>query len=164
MGEKLEVPQQIDDERWMQLALTQATKAGVLQEVPVGAVLVIDGEVIAQSYNNPIANHDATGHAELNVIRQACAAMQNYRLPKSILYVTLEPCTMCLGAIIHSRIERVVFAATEPRAGALISAASLDFMPFNHSIEFTRNVLQEQSSILLREFFKGRRQQKRSGE
>ena len=105
--------QQIIDRKWMQLAYLQAAKAAELGEVPVGAVIVSQGQVIGQGFNCPIFTHDATAHAEIRAIRHACEAIRNYRLPSdATIYVTLEPCTMCVGALIHSRIHRVVFAAT----------------------------------------------------
>ena len=157
MGIKLEVAEREGDVAWMRLALSQAEQAAEAGEVPVGAVIVLNGVCIAQANNNPISSSDATGHAELNVIRQACQFLENYRLSGAELYVTLEPCTMCLGGIIHSRLQRVVFATAEPRAGAIISAAAFEFEPYNHSIEYTSNVLQAESSNLLKSFFKNRR-------
>ena len=119
----------MEDDVWMARALALADKAQQLGEVPVGAVLVQNGVLIAQAYNTPIGSHDATAHAEIDAIRQACKTQKNYRLPNTTLYVTLEPCTMCVGAIIHARVSRVVFGAREPKSGAVISQNNL----LNHS-------------------------------
>nr|WP_276584010.1 tRNA adenosine(34) deaminase TadA [Pseudomonas sp. RIT-PI-AD] len=139
------------------LALARAGMA--LGEVPVGAVLVQDGEVIGRGYNCPISTHDPSAHAEMVTVRAAAAATRNYRLPGSTLYVTLEPCSMCAGLIVHSRIARVVYGATEPRAGVAISRGqffSQDFL--NHQVLVEGGVLAEESGEMLREFFRTRRQ------
>lgn len=121
-----ELPQQNVDEKWMQLALEQAAFAASLGEIPVGAVLVSQGQLIGMGFNQPIAQHDPTAHAEIQALRHACLNIQNYRLPEdTTLYVTLEPCTMCVGALIHARVHRVVFGAEEPKAGSLISSRRL---------------------------------------
>lgn len=148
----------------MQLAFEQAASAASIGEIPVGAVIVSAGQVIGQGYNQPIAAHDPTAHAEIVAIRQACQNAQNYRLPDdATLYVTLEPCTMCVGALVHSRIQRVVFAATEPKAGSLISARQLlsNNGYYNHVFEFSSGCLQQQCSKQLSDFFKMRREQKK---
>ena len=156
--------QELNDEKWMQLAYEQAAFAASMGEIPVGAVIVSQGQVIGQGYNHPIAGHDPTAHAEIVAIRQACQRAKNYRLPDdATLYVTLEPCTMCVGALVHSRIKRVVFAATEPKAGSLISARQLlcNNGYYNHVFEFSSGCLQAQCSQQLSDFFKLRRAQKK---
>ena len=152
------------DEQWMQLAYAQAALAADLGEIPVGAVIVSQGQVIGQGFNCPISQQDPTAHAELVAIRQACLNVENYRLPEdATLYVTLEPCTMCVGALIHSRVHRVVFAATEPKAGSLVSARQLltNNGYYNHVFEFSAGCMQEQCSQQLSDFFKMRRAQKK---
>ncbi|CAG0911996.1 unnamed protein product, partial [Cyprideis torosa] len=114
-----------DDERWMRLALEEADTAALAGEVPVGAVVVKDGVLLAKAGNAPIAGHDPTAHAEIRAIRQAATLLANYRIPGTTLYVTLEPCAMCVGAMVHARVDRVVYAADEPRTGAAGSAFSL---------------------------------------
>lgn len=148
------------DEQWMHLALAQAKLAEAQGEVPVGAVIVHQGQVIGVGFNCPISSNDPTAHAEIQAIRDACQNLQNYRLPEgSTLYVTLEPCTQCVGALVHARVSRVVFAATEPRAGSLVSARQLMNDGFyNHFFAFEGGCLAEQSAELLRQFFKARRQ------
>lgn len=157
IGKKVVVPVQDHDYVWMKCAIQQAEQAAQVNEVPVGAVIVVGGECVAKAHNNPISTNNATGHAELNAIVQACRFVENYRLPDADLYVTLEPCTMCLGAIIHARLNRVIFATSEPRAGALISQAALCLEPYNHSIQYTTPVLQDESAALLKLFFQRRR-------
>jgi len=148
------------DNHWMTLALAQARHAAAIGEVPVGAVLVRDGECFAAGYNHPISGCDPTLHAEIHALRLGAVAADNYRLPESTLYVTLEPCTMCIGAIIHARVARVVFAAREPRAGAVVSQLQLlDKHHYNHRVEWCEGVLAAESSDLLRTFFRSRRGQ-----
>ena len=118
-----------EDLQWMERALELARCAEAEGEVPVGAVVVANGEVIGEGWNRPIALHDPTAHAEIHAIRDAAIQQKNYRIPGSTLYVTLEPCAMCAGAIVHARIERVVFAATDPRSGA----AGSQFQLLQHS-------------------------------
>lgn len=151
------------DEHWMQLAYAQAAHAASLGEIPVGAVLVSQNQVIGTGYNHPIASHDPTVHAEIQAIRMACQQLNNYRLPEdSVLYVTLEPCTMCVGALIHARVSRVVFGATEPKAGSLGSARNLFATGYyNHVFAVESGCLAEQCSSQLSDFFKMRRAQKR---
>ena len=157
MASKTEISAQPQDEHWMATALELAQTARDLREVPVGAIVVQDQSLIGSGHNCQILHHDASAHAEIRAIREACFAANNYRLANATLYVTLEPCTMCVGAIIHSRISRVVFATPEPRAGAIISAAAVDMTALNHSFQYTQGILQEQASSLLREFFRARR-------
>lgn len=147
------------DYHFMRLALRQAELAQQQDEVPVGAVLVHEQQVIAEAYNCPIHKHDPTAHAEIQAIRHACQHLQNYRLPEGCtLYVTLEPCTQCVGALIHARVGRVVFATPEPRAGALVSARKLLESGFyNHYFSYQGGCLAEQSQSLLKQFFKQRR-------
>ena len=151
------------DEDWMQLAYAQAALAAAQGEIPVGAVIVSQNQVIGAGYNAPISLHDATAHAEVVAIRAACDHVQNYRLPENAtLYVTLEPCTMCVGALIHARIKRVVFGATEPKAGSLISARKLlESGYYNHIFEYQSGCLEQQCSAQLSAFFKMRRAQKK---
>lgn len=155
--------QHFSDEDWMQLAYAQAALAAAQGEIPVGAVIVSQNQVIGAGYNAPISLHDATAHAEIVAIRAACANLQNYRLPEdATLYVTLEPCTMCVGALIHARIKRVVFGATEPKAGSLISARKLlESGYYNHIFEYQSGCLEQQCSSQLSDFFKMRRAQKK---
>ncbi|AWL29139.1 tRNA-specific adenosine deaminase [Acinetobacter defluvii] len=155
--------QKIQDEFWMQQAFEQAASAALQGEIPVGAVLVSEGEIIGQGYNTPISAHDPTAHAEIQAIRQACLNIQNYRLPEdTTLYVTLEPCTMCVGALIHARVKRVVFAAAEPKAGSLVSSRQLlENGYYNHIFEFEGGCMQQQCSQQLSDFFKMRREQKK---
>lgn len=151
-----------DDHRFMTLALTLAKKGADLGEVPVGAVVVLEGQIIAQSFNCPITTHDSTAHAEMVAIRQACQQMGNYRLTGATLYVTLEPCTMCLGAIVHARIARVVFGTTEPKAGVIISQENFSQKTyFNHYLQLEYGLMATQSKALLQGFFKKRRTQKK---
>ncbi len=155
--------QNYSDEDWMQLAYAQAALAAAQGEIPVGAVIVSQNQVIGAGYNAPISLHDATAHAEIVAIRAACDHVQNYRLPENAtLYVTLEPCTMCVGALIHARIKRVVFGATEPKAGSLISARKLlESGYYNHIFEYQPGCLEQQCSAQLSAFFKMRRAQKK---
>ena len=147
-----------DDSIFMRRALELAAYASSLNEVPVGAVLVRDKTIIGEGWNAPIANHDATHHAEIAAIRAACDADQNYRLPGTTLYVTLEPCTMCFGALIHARIKRVIFAAKEPRAGVLESQLKLPEAAFyNHQLTVEGGLHADDSATLLQQFFQARR-------
>ena len=153
-----------NDEKWMQYAFKQAEIAALNDEVPVGAVLVSHNQIIAQACNAPIATHNPTAHAEILAIQSACQTLKNYRLPENTtLYVTLEPCTMCVGALVHARINRVVFATTEPKAGALVSARQLlDNGYFNHKFIFEHGCLQQECAAQLSTFFKKRREQKKA--
>lgn len=147
------------DENWMRHALNLAHKAAELGEVPVGAVLVRDEQLISEGWNQPIVQHDPTAHAEIMAIRAAAQQLKNYRLPGTTLYITIEPCSMCAGAIIHSRISRVVFGASEPRAGAAGSAINLlQNEQFNHQTEITSGVLAAECGEVLKDFFLLRRQ------
>lgn len=142
----------------MQRALELAAQAAAVGEVPVGALLVSEGCLIAEAHNRPIAAHDPTAHAEINVLRLAGRELQNYRLPGTTLYVSLEPCSMCMGAMIHARIERLVFAAADPRTGAAGSVFSLaQDERLNHQIEVEGGLMAVESSQLLKAFFRARR-------
>lgn len=147
-----------DDEAWLRYAIRLAQRAEAQGEVPVGAVVVKDGRCIAEGWNTPIAQHDPTAHAEIIALRQAGLAVQNYRLTDATLYVTLEPCVMCMGAISHARIKRLVFGAFDPKRGAVCHALSLTDAAFlNHRVEWQGGVLEETCGELLREFFRARR-------
>ncbi len=142
----------------MRLALAEAQRAAELGEVPVGAVLVRNGEVIGRGFNQPISSQDPSAHAEMVAIRQAAAAVENYRLPGTTLYVTLEPCTMCAGLLIHSRIGRLVYGAQEPRSGAVISRSQvLEQSWMNHRMQVEGGVLAQEAGELLSSFFRQRR-------
>lgn len=145
---------------FMRLALAEAQQAAALGEVPVGAVLVRNGQVIGRGFNQPISSNDPSAHAEMVALRQAALAENNYRLPDATLYVTLEPCTMCAGLLVHSRIGRLVYGATEPRSGAVISRAQLLAQPWlNHRVEVVGGVLAEECGELLKGFFRAKREQ-----
>ncbi|MEQ9724334.1 tRNA adenosine(34) deaminase TadA [Pseudomonas sp. WHRI 8822A] len=146
------------DQRYMREALELAAEGALRGEVPVGAVLVQDGEVIGRGFNCPISTSDPSAHAEMVAIRAAAQAVANYRLPGSTLYVTLEPCAMCAGLIVHSRVQRVVFGASEPRAGMAVSRGQFFDQGFlNHRVLVEGGVLAEECGEVLRAFFKARR-------
>lgn len=149
----------MDDEDFMRRALDLARQAASLGEVPVGAVVVRDGEIIGQGGNQPIGRHDPTAHAEVMALRDAAANVGNYRLPGSTLYVTLEPCIMCIGAIFHARVGRVVFGARDPKTGAAGSVLDLfSESRLNHHAEVLGGVLADECGSLLSGFFAARRQ------
>lgn len=151
-------PQTPDDERWMREALALAEEAGAAGEVPVGSVIVRDGERLSTGYNQPIRGNDPTAHAEIVALRAAAAAVGNYRLPGADLYVTVEPCLMCAGALVHARISRLVFGASERNAGAVVSShCVLASNGLNHRVSVTGGVLAEESAALLQTFFAARR-------
>lgn len=151
-------PSENTDEYWMRLALEQAQLAQAAGEVPVGAVIVRDGDLLGSGYNQPISGKDPSAHAEITALRSASQNEDNYRLPGTTLYVTIEPCTMCVGAMIHARVERLVFGAREPRAGAVVSQLNLLAAGhYNHEIEYIEGVMAEPCAELLRTFFKGKR-------
>ncbi|MGF1739520.1 tRNA adenosine(34) deaminase TadA [Vibrio profundum] len=148
------------DKQFMQRAMALAANAEQAGEVPVGAVLVKDGEVLAEGWNQSIGSHDATAHAEIGVLRSAGQALENYRLLGTTLYVTLEPCPMCAGAILHSRVNRVVFGAYDPKAGAAGSVLDLfDSQAAYHYADVTGGVLEEECRSQLQAFFKRRRKE-----
>lgn len=147
-----------EDRRWMTRALELARVAAAEGEVPVGAVVVHDGREVGVGYNAPIGGCDPTAHAEIRALRDAAARVGNYRLSGATLYVTLEPCTMCVGAIVHSRVSRVVFGATEPKAGAIVSTRrTLEEDAFNWRVEALGGVLADECSELISGFFAARR-------
>ena len=146
------------DQHYMRRAIVLAREAQAAGEVPVGAVIVREGRIIAEGSNRPIGARDPTAHAEMVALRAASAASDSYRLTGCTLYVTLEPCAMCAGAMVHARVQRLVFAATDPRAGAAGSVFNIVQHPaLNHRIECTGGVLAEECGSLLREFFAARR-------
>lgn len=147
-----------DDVRWMRRALELASEAEAVGEVPVGAVIVKDGELIAEACNRSITDHDATAHAEIVALRTAGKSSSNYRLPDTTLYVTLEPCPMCVGAMIHARVARVVYGATDPRTGALGGAFDLlHDQQHNHVFEVQGGVMEQECREMLQNFFRSRR-------
>jgi tRNA(adenine34) deaminase len=146
------------ESHYMELALAEAQRAWAAGEVPVGAVVVKDGEVIATGYNQPIGSHDPTAHAEIVALRAAAEKLGNYRLPGCELYVTLEPCVMCSGAMMHARLARVVYAALDPKTGACGSVTDLFAEDrLNHHTEVVGGLLAEQASAMLKGFFAERR-------
>ncbi|MBD8575056.1 tRNA adenosine(34) deaminase TadA [Pseudomonas syringae] len=146
------------DQDFMREALALAAQGAALGEVPVGAIVVVDGQVVGRGYNCPISGHDPSAHAEMVAIRDAARALSNYRLPGSTLYVTLEPCSMCAGLIVHSRIGRVVYGALEPKAGVVQSQGQFFTQGFlNHRVLFEGGVLGEECGSVLSEFFRKRR-------
>lgn len=149
----------MDDQFYMMLAIKEAKHAESIDEVPVGAVIVDKNDrVIGQGFNNPISSNDPTCHAEINAIRMAAENSNNYRLPDTTLYVTIEPCIMCMGAIIHSRIKRIVFGASDPKWGAVCSLYQMaDDHRLNHTPEITSGVCEEQTRNLMKRFFRNKR-------
>jgi len=146
------------DRAHMRRALLLAERAAAEGEVPVGAVLVKDGAVLAEGWNRPISGHDPSAHAEMLALRAAACTLGNYRLPGTTLYVTLEPCVMCAGAIIHARVSRLVFGARDPKAGAVDSVYDVIARPqLNHAVEWRGGVLEAECSAILRDFFRARR-------
>ena len=146
------------DEKWMALAIKQAVKADKKGEVPVGAVLVKDGQLIAQAHNQPISTNDATAHAEIQLLRAAGMKLQNYRLTCTTLYVTLEPCAMCFSAMMHARISRLIFGAHDPKTGVCGSCVDLTTNNyFKNNIDINGGILENECSKLLQDFFKYRR-------
>ncbi|HEX4976022.1 MAG TPA: tRNA adenosine(34) deaminase TadA [Pseudomonadales bacterium] len=150
--------QDANDEQWMTHALILAMRAWDMDEVPVGAVLVANNQIIGQGWNRPIGDHDPTAHAEIVALREGANKMNNYRLPGTTLYVTLEPCAMCVGALLHARIDRLVFGAREGKNGAIVSQLSLlELHVFNHIFHVREGVMTAQASELLSAFFKRKR-------
>jgi tRNA(adenine34) deaminase len=146
------------DRQYMQQAIEQAMLAAAAGEVPVGAVLVRNGKVISKGFNQPISNSDPSAHAEMLVLRGAAQAEANYRLPGTTLYVTLEPCTMCAGAMLHARVDRVVFGASDPKTGAAGSVLNIfSEKQINHQTQVEGGIMSEECSQILRQFFKERR-------
>ncbi|WP_445367195.1 tRNA adenosine(34) deaminase TadA [Methylomonas sp. BW4-1] len=150
------------DEEWLRHAIRLAQRAESQGEVPVGAVLVYEGRCIAEGWNQPIQSNDPTAHAEMVALRKAGQVLNNYRLIDTTLYVTLEPCVMCMGAIAHARVKRLVFGAYDPKRGAVCHALQLSDAAFlNHRVEWTGGILEADCAELLSDFFKARRQQSR---
>jgi tRNA(adenine34) deaminase len=153
-----------EDQKWMRRALERAAEAALQGEIPVGAVIVSDGEIIAEAANLKESNGDPLGHAEILAIRKAAEKLGRWRLSGCTLYVTLEPCTMCSGAIIHARLDRVVYAATDPKAGAVRSLYQILSDPrLNHTPEITSGVLEEEAAAQLKTFFRQLRSRPRDG-
>jgi tRNA(adenine34) deaminase len=151
-------PTNQEDAKYMALAIKAAQAAAEKGEVPVGAVLVKDDNIIAAAGNQPISTNDPTAHAEIRALRAACETLENYRLPGTTLYVTLEPCLMCIGAMIHARIHRLVYGATDPKTGAVQSLYPIGTdKRFNHKLEIVSGVMKNECGELLRQFFKARR-------
>ena len=148
----------MNDKDWMQHAFELAKKAGAQDEVPVGAVIVYEDKIIGEGWNQPISSHDATAHAEIMALRAASTQLENYRLPNTTLYVTLEPCAMCAGAIVHARISRLVYAADDPKTGACGSVFNLlQTDKLNHNVEIKKGVMEEECRSLIQSFFKEKR-------
>ena len=146
------------DRQFMQEALDQAKLAAMAGEVPVGAVLVRDGKIISRGFNQPISNSDPSAHAEMMALRAAAHIESNYRLPGTTLYVTLEPCLMCAGAMLHARVERVVFGAADPKTGAAGSVLNVfSEKQINHQTQVEGGIMDDECGQILRDFFKGRR-------
>ena len=147
-----------NEQLYMSQALELAREAFAVGEVPVGALVVKDNKVIGRGYNQSIKNSDPTAHAEVIALRDAANTLKNYRLSGCELYVTIEPCAMCVGAMVHARIQRVIFGAIEPRAGALVSQLKMMDMPhFNHNFDWQGGILESKCGALMKEFFRGRR-------
>jgi len=143
---------------FMRAALDEARKGAGTGEVPVGAVVVLEGEIVGRGFNQPIGSRDPTAHAEIVAMRAAAHALGNYRLVGSTMYVTIEPCLMCVGAMVHARVQTLVFGAPEPKAGAVVSSCRAHELPsLNHRIEVVGGVLEEECRAVIQEFFRTRR-------
>ena len=151
----------IDDEFFMGKALAEAEKALEKKEVPVGAVLVSGNKILGRGHNEPILRNDPTAHAEISAIRKVCLKKRNYRLPDCELFVTLEPCAMCLFALVHARVKRLVFGAYDPKAGAVESMMKFPFEKTNHRIEIKGGVLADECGKILKDFFQKKRGSKK---
>lgn len=163
MRTRIDVVNEYSDEYWMRQALNLALRAQEEGEVPVGALLVLDNQVIGEGWNRPIGRHDPTAHAEIMALRQGGAVLQNYRLLNATLYVTLEPCVMCAGAMVHSRIRRLVYGAADEKTGAVGSLVDILRHPgMNHQVEIVSGVLAEECAATLSNFFRMRRDQKKA--
>lgn len=163
MRTRIDVVNEYSDEYWMRQALSLAQRAQEEGEVPVGALLVLDNQVIGEGWNRPIGRHDPTAHAEIMALRQGGAVLQNYRLLNTTLYVTLEPCVMCAGAMVHSRIRRLVYGAADEKTGAVGSLVDILRHPgMNHQVEIVSGVLAEECAATLSNFFRIRRDQKKA--
>ena len=150
----------IDDEFFMGKALAEAEKSLRKKEVPVGAVLVSGNKILGRGHNEPILKNDPTAHAEISAIRKACLKEKNYRLPECELYVTLEPCAMCLSALVHARVKRLIFGAHDPKAGAVESIMKFPFEKTNHRIEIKSGVLADECGRIIKDFFLKKRRLK----
>jgi tRNA(adenine34) deaminase len=145
-------------EMWMKEAIAEARRGGAEGEVPIGAVVLLNGKIVGRGHNSPIQLHDPTAHAEIVALRQASHNTINYRIPGSILLVTIEPCLMCVGAMIHARVEEVVYGAADPKAGAIRSCYQLaDQNQLNHRIRVTAGILETECGEIMKEFFQLRR-------
>jgi tRNA(adenine34) deaminase len=147
----------VTDDEYMRLALEEAARAQAAGEVPVGAVVVLDGAVVGRGYNHPIGAHDPTAHAEIAALRAAGAAAGNYRLTGATLYATVEPCLMCVGAIVHARVGRVVYGVADPKGGAVRSVLDVSTLVLNHRFEAVEGVLADECRAILQAFFRERR-------
>jgi len=148
----------VSDEKFMRIALQEAQKSREINEVPVGAIIVMNDKIISKSHNMSISQNDPTSHAEINALRSAAKKVGNYRLTGATFYVTLEPCAMCYGAIVHARISRLVFGAYDPKTGVCGSSSNLHEQAcFNHTPNIIGGVLEEDCSSILKDFFKERR-------
>lgn len=145
------------DAEYMRLALEEAARARAVGEVPVGAVVVLDGAVVGRGYNHPIGAHDPTAHAEIAALREAGAAAGNYRLTGATLFATVEPCLMCVGAIVHARVGRVVYGVADPKGGAVRSVLDVSTLVLNHRFEAVEGVLADECRGILQAFFRERR-------
>jgi tRNA(adenine34) deaminase len=146
-----------DDIHFMKLALEEAERAERLDEVPIGAVLVMEGQLVAVGHNNPVRSNDPTAHAEIQALRSAGAWFRNYRMPESTLYVTLEPCLMCFGALLQARVSRVVYGAPDPKVGVSQLQELLERTRLNHRFEWQGGLLEDECRRVLQEFFRRRR-------
>jgi tRNA(adenine34) deaminase len=152
------VADRLDDEGALDLALEEARRAAEASEVPIGAIVILDGRIIGRAHNAPITLKDPTAHAEVLALRAAARELGNYRLERGTLYTTVEPCVMCCGALVHARVDRLVYGAADPKAGAVASLYRiLDDRRLNHRIEITAGVRAEECGALLTEFFRSRR-------
>ena len=150
-------------QEFMREAIAQAKLADEKNEVPVGAIVVLNGEIVGRGFNQPISSNDPTAHAEILALRDAAKHINNYRLVGADLYVTIEPCTMCAGAVVHGRVARVIYGASEPKAGVVHSQQNIFKEPyFNHNVEVLSGVLAEECSAVMQAFFKRRREEKKA--
>jgi tRNA(adenine34) deaminase len=158
MGEKPQFTGPSSDAAWMELALEQARKGAEAGEVPIGALVIKNGQIVGQGHNRNLLDNDPTAHAEIVAMRQAAATLGNHRLPGCEIFVTIEPCAMCAGAMVHARIARLVYGAADPKAGAVSSVLQVINHPrLNHKMEITSGVLADQCAELLQDFFRKKR-------
>jgi tRNA(adenine34) deaminase len=154
-----------DDAAWMELALEQARLAAQADEVPVGALVIKDGEIVGQGHNRNLLDHDPTAHAEIVALRQAAQRLGNHRLGGCTLYATIEPCSMCAGALVHARVSRLVYGAGDPKAGAAGSVLQvLNHPGLNHKMDVTAGMLAQQCSEILQDFFRRKRERVEGGQ